>query len=366
MAAITITSGYDRAKAVKEFDESKIGVKGLSDSGIKTIPQIFIHPPQTLSDLKSSSNKTTSIPLIDLSNVASPNHRPNIINQIRQAAKTWGFFQIINHSINLSVLDSTIKAIESFHNQPHETKSKYYKREEGRGVMYASNNDLYRTTAASWHDSLQAWMAPEIPKAEELPEICRKEMIEWDLNCVGVAEVVYELLSEGLGLESGKLKELSFAESRVLVGHCYPYCPQPDLTIGITPHTDPGAITLLLQNQVPGLQVEHGGEWVDVNPVHGGIIVNIGDFLQIISNGEYKSVQHRVLANSHEKSRISIVMFLNLSKWRQDGYHGPLPELVSSEKPANYRDFTQQEFIDNFYSKGIDTKSFIDKVKIQT
>ncbi|MCI96375.1 1-aminocyclopropane-1-carboxylate oxidase-like protein, partial [Trifolium medium] len=57
--------------------------------------------------------------------------------------------------------------------------------------------------------------------------------------------------------------------------------PQPDLTVGITPHTDPGAITLLLQNQVPGLQVEHDGEWVDVNPVRGGIIVNIGDFLQV-------------------------------------------------------------------------------------
>lgn len=280
MAAIT--TGYDRVKAVKEFDESKMGVKGLSDSGIKTIPQIFIHPQQTLSDIKSTtSNKTTSIPLIDLSNLASPNHRPNIIKQIKEAAKTWGFFQIINHNVKVSVLDNTINAIESFHNQPHETKSKYYKREEGRGVMYASNNDLYRSNAASWHDSLQAWMAPEAPKAEELPEICRKEIVEWDFHAAGVAEVVFELLSEGLGLERGKLKELSFCETRVIVGHCYPYCPQPDLTMGITPHTDPCAITLLLQNQVPGLQVKHEDEWVDVNPVHGGIIVNIGDFLQV-------------------------------------------------------------------------------------
>lgn len=363
MAAIT--SGYDRVKAVKEFDESKMGVKGLSDSGIKTIPQIFIHPQHTLSDIKSTSKQTTSIPLIDLSNVASPNHRPNIIKQIKEAAKTWGFFQIINHNVNVSSLDNTINAIESFHNQPHETKSKYYKRDEGRGVMYASNNDLYRTNAASWHDSLQAWMAPEAPKAEELPEICRKEMVEWDFHAAGVAEVVFELLSEGLGLERGKLKELSFCETRVIVGHCYPYCPQPDLTMGITPHTDPCAITLLLQNQVPGLQVKYEGEWVDVNPVQGGIIVNIGDFLQIISNGEYSSVQHRVLANSNKKSRISIVMFLNLSKWRGEGYHGPLPELLSPEKPPVYRDFTTQEFIENFYSKGIDAKSFVDKVKIQ-
>ncbi|MCI43067.1 1-aminocyclopropane-1-carboxylate oxidase-like protein, partial [Trifolium medium] len=57
---------------------------------------------------------------------------------------------------------------------------------------------------------------------------------------------------------------------------------------------DPGAITLLLQNQVPGLQVEHDGEWVDVNPVHGGIIVNIGDFLQmrVLSFGRKTCLAH--------------------------------------------------------------------------
>ena len=90
-----------------------------------------------------------------------------------------------------------------------------------------------------------------------------------------------ELLSEGLGLQSGKFKELTFLESKVFVGHCYPYCPQPDLTVGITPHTDPGVLTVLVQNQVPGLQVKHGDVWVDVEPLHGGLIVNVGDFLQV-------------------------------------------------------------------------------------
>ena len=88
-------------------------------------------------------------------------------------------------------------------------------------------------------------------------------------------------------------------------------------------------------------------------------------FFKIISNGEYKSVQHRVLANSYKEAQISIVIFFNLSKWKGDGYHGPLPELLSPEKPAIYRNFTMQEFIENFYGKGIDTKSLIEKIKIQ-
>ncbi|PRQ44001.1 putative deacetoxyvindoline 4-hydroxylase [Rosa chinensis] len=176
--------------------------------------------------------------------------------------------------------------------------------------MYASNNDLYGTKAASWHDSLQVWMGPQRSEAEEILEMCRNEVVAWDFHATKVGETVMELLSEGLGLEAGKFKELTFSDARVIVGHCYPYCPQPDLT-----------------NHVPGLEVRHQNEWVDVKPVLGGLVINIGDLLQIISNGEYKSVQHRVLANSWKEARISIVIFYNLAKWREDGYCGPLPEL---------------------------------------
>ena len=90
-----------------------------------------------------------------------------------------------------------------------------------------------------------------------------------------------ELLSEGLGLEPGKFKELTFSDTRLFVGVCYPHCPQPDLTMGLASHTDPTVLTVLLQNHVPGLQVRHGDEWVDVKPVPGGLIINAGDFLQV-------------------------------------------------------------------------------------
>jgi len=68
--ASSITMDHERLKEVKEFDESKMGVKGLSDSGITTIPSIFIHPPETRFHLKSSST-CTGIPVIDLSCINS-------------------------------------------------------------------------------------------------------------------------------------------------------------------------------------------------------------------------------------------------------------------------------------------------------
>ncbi|KAK6147225.1 hypothetical protein DH2020_018137 [Rehmannia glutinosa] len=350
---------YDRMKEVKEFDESKMGVKGLSDSGVSTIPRMFLHPPESLSGLRNPSSPSIQIPIIDLSD-----ERTEIIRQIRDAARTWGFFQVINHGIPNSALNDTISAIKSFHEQPKEVKSKFYSRGELGGVMYASNNDFYRAEAASWHDSLQVWTAPEAAPAEEIPEICRKEVVEWDAHVKNVAEKVMEMLGLGLGLDAGKFKELTFSDGRAMVGHIYPYCPQPDLTLGITPHTDPGIITVLLQNEIQGLQVKHGDEWVDVKPIPGGLIVNIGDFLQIVSNGEYKSVQHRVLANASREPRISIVTFINLVKWRDSDSYGPLPELLTPEKPAIYRDFTRQEFLENFYSKGLDSKSLVEKIKL--
>ncbi|XP_028103950.1 1-aminocyclopropane-1-carboxylate oxidase homolog 4-like, partial [Camellia sinensis] len=279
--AVIASTDYDRMKEVKEFDDSKIGVKGLSDSGVTAIPKFFIQPPETLSTLKSSSFNTGGIPVIDLSNINSPKLRPNIVSQIREAAKTWGFFQVINHGVPNYIINKTLMSIRSFHEQPQEIKAEHYVRDEFNGFVYASNNDLLRSKVASWHDYVNAWMWPDAVEAEKIPAVCREEVVEWDRYVTDVGEKVAELLSEGLGLAAGKLKEEGLLGSRLIAGVYYPYCPQPNLTFGLNPHTDPGVLTVLVENQVMGLQVKHEGEWVDVKPLPGSLIVNIGDALQV-------------------------------------------------------------------------------------
>jgi isopenicillin N synthase-like dioxygenase len=83
--------------------------------------------------------------------------------------------------------------------------------------------------------------------------------------------------------------------------------------------------------------------------------------LQIISNDNYISVEHRVLAKASKEPRISIVLFFNVADF---DYYGPLPELLSPNKPALYRKFTMPEFLESFFSKELDSKSFIQKVKL--
>ncbi|KAA8516748.1 hypothetical protein F0562_017054 [Nyssa sinensis] len=165
-------------------------------------------------------------------------------------------------------------------------------------------------------------------------------------------------------VERGKFKELGFSDSRLFMGHCYPFCPQPDLTIGIRSHSDYALMAVLLQNQVPGLQIKHGDGWVDVKPLRGGLIINIGDSLQIISNDEYKSVEHRVLANSSKEPRISTVEFFHADNRNGSACYGPLLELLSPEKPAIYRNFTMKEFLEIFYTKGVHSKSLVKELKL--
>ncbi|OIW11910.1 hypothetical protein TanjilG_18183 [Lupinus angustifolius] len=86
----------------------------------------------------------------------------------------------------------------------------------------------------------------------------------------------------------------------------YPSCPNPDRAMGLAPHTDSTLLTILYQSSISGLQVlREGAMWEVVHPLHGGLVINVGDLLHILSNGLYPSVLHRVLVNRTEQ-RFSI------------------------------------------------------------
>uniref|UniRef100_J3L0U4 Fe2OG dioxygenase domain-containing protein n=1 Tax=Oryza brachyantha TaxID=4533 RepID=J3L0U4_ORYBR len=128
-----------------------------------------------------------------------------------------------------------------------------------------------------------------------------------------------------------------------------PPCPEPERVVGTLEHTDPSLFTVLAQDAVGGLQVWHeeggGGGWVDVAPVAGTLLVNVGDMLKVVSNDEYKSVEHRVVIKSSKDARVSIAVFFNPAKRDASDVFGPLPELLAAGRPARYRCFSVPEFI---------------------
>ncbi|WRX14732.1 Non-hem dioxygenase N-terminal domain - like 6 [Theobroma cacao] len=232
---------YDRTEEVKRFDESKIGVKGLVDSGLTSVPRFFIHPPETLSDLKPKTKpESVVIPAIDLSGP-----RSTVVEQVASASRSFGFFQIVNHGIPVQVLDRTIGSIRAFHEQPTDVKARFYRRDTGTGVSFISNIDLFHSKAASWRDTLQIKLGPTLAELEEIPEI--------------------------------------------------------------------------------------------------------------LSNDEYTSVEHRVLANPSHEPRVSVAVFFNASA--RDALYGPFPELTSAGKPALYRQFTYNDYMRRFFTKELDGKT---------
>ena len=117
--------------------------------------------------------------------------------------------------------------------------------------------------------------------------------------------------------------------------HHYPPCRHRDTVVGISPHTDTLGLTLLLQiDNTPGLQVKRGGRWFPVRPLPGALVVNVGDMLDVLTNGAYASVEHRVVPDARGR-RVTVATFHEACV---DGRVAPLPELLrGGEAPARYR-----------------------------
>ncbi|KAL5542226.1 hypothetical protein UlMin_009936 [Ulmus minor] len=355
---------YNRENELKAFDESKTGVKGLVEAGVTKIPRIFIHDQDKVYERLVSGDCNFSIPIINLEGVNKcTSIREEIIEKIKDACEKWGFFQLINHGISSNILDGMIDGVRSFHEQDPEVRKKFYAREDLKKLTYKSNFDLYEAAAASWRDTINCTMTPR-PSPEDLPELCRDIMLKYTDEIRGLGFTLLELLSEALGLNPNHLRDMGCCEGLSFSAHYYPACPEPHKTMGLSKHTDSAFLTVVLQDQIGGLQVLHQNQWVNVTPIYGSLIVNVGDMMQLISNDKFKSVYHRVLSK-HEGPRISIASILR-SSVRENTLYGPIKELVSEENPPVYVETTLNDLVKYKHSKGLGGNSGLENFKLRS
>ncbi|KAI3721045.1 hypothetical protein L2E82_32048 [Cichorium intybus] len=350
----------------RDWPEPVVRVQSLSESGKPVIPDRYIKPPPDRPFLNSSP-PDINIPVINLAGLTSDDLtlRESTMKEISVACREWGFFQMINHGVKPELVDGAREIWREFFHEPMEVKQQYAnspKTYEG----YGSRLGLEKGAILDWSDYyFLNYLPPSLKDYKRWPaqpSSLREIIEEYSKEIVRLGRVLLEVFSINLGLKHDHLQKAFGGED---VGAClrvnfYPKCPQPDLTLGLSSHSDPGGITFLLPDEnVSGLQVRRGGEWVTVKPAPHAIIANIGDQIQVLSNAIYKSVEHRVIVNP-DKERVSLAYFYNP---KSDLLIHPAPELVTPDTPALYPSMTFDEYRLFIRTRGPKGKSQVESLK---
>lgn len=322
------------------------------------VPESYIRPESDRPNV-SQVQDCENVPVIDL----GCEDRDLIIQQIGDACTRYGFFQVINHGVGKEIVESMQKVGSEFFSLPLEEKLKVYSDDPSKTMRLSTSFNVKKETIHNWRDYLRLHCYPLDQYAPEWPSnpSSFKEIVS--NYCKEVRKLglrLEEAISESLGLEKEYIQQVLGEQGQHMAINFYPECPQPDLTYGLPGHTDPNVLTILLQDlHVSGLQVLKDGRWLAVKPHPNAFVINLGDQLQALSNGKYKSVFHRAVVNA-DKARLSIASFF--CPYDCAMISAP-KKLTEDGSPAIYRGYTYAEYYNKFWSRNLDDEHCLELFK---
>ncbi|WFU05183.1 isopenicillin N synthase family oxygenase (plasmid) [Rhizobium sp. CB3171] len=270
-----------------------------------------------------------TLPVIDLRRFA-PDHseRLEALDELRQISRTIGFFYLTGHGIPQEEIDSLTALARRFFSLPEDKKLEIEMRRSPHFRGYNRAGFEYTRGSQDWREQVdfgperekpalkagdQPWkrlIGPnQFPSA--LPEL-RPAVLKWIDDVTGVGLKVLQAFSEALGQKPDVFSPIySNGPNQLLKIVRYPGRDQTESDQGVGAHKDGGFVTILLQDVVGGLQVDDGsGGWIEAPPIRGTFVVNIGELLELASNGYLKANIHRVVTPPAGGDRLSIPFFL--------------------------------------------------------
>nr|WGJ63357.1 flavanone 3-hydroxylase F3H1 [Hypericum monogynum] len=259
---------------------------------------------------------SSEIPVISLAGIDDGGEkRAEICKKIVEACEEWGIFQVVDHGVDTKLVSEMTRLAREFFALSPEEKLRFDMSGGKKGGFIVSSH-LQGEAVQDWREIVTYFSYPirtrDYSRWPTKPEGWMDVTKDYSDKLMGLACKLLGILSEAMGLETEALTKACVDMDQKIVVNYYPKCPQPDLTLGLKRHTDPGTITLLLQDQVGGLQAtrDNGKTWITVQPIEGAFVVNLGDHGHYLSNGRFRNADHQAVVNS-DHSRLSIATFQN-------------------------------------------------------
>lgn len=303
-----------------------------------------------------SGEAVQRVPVIDvgaiIQDVTSPAAN-QAVQSIATAASEWGFFQVVNHGVPGSLIDATWRETAGFFDRPASVKDAIMRTRDNPWGYY--NNELTKNQRDKKEvfDYTTDGVDPIYASENRWPDVndsFRQTLRAYRDAVTDLSHALLRAFCVGLDLPAGFMQsDFSKRHTGFIRLNYYPVRDPleaanvealPVADLGVHHHTDAGALTVLMQDDVGGLQVFRDGYWHNVEPTPGAFVINTGDMMQVWSNDIYQAAIHRVLAMEHT-DRYSIPFFFNPTA---DTSVSPLPSVVSDERPARYKTINWSEF----------------------
>ena len=276
------------------------------------------------------TSESTGVPVIDVSAlVARTPARTAVAAEIGQACRAQGFFYVTGHGVDPSVCDRLVAASRRFFALGQDTKMQWRMSLGGRAWRgYFPAGGELTSGRPDWKEGLYlgSELADDHPLVRAhtplhgrnlfptLPGF-REAVLVYLEALTRLGHTLMEGIALSLGLDATYFADRYTAEPLILFRiFNYPSRPAPagqDVQWGVGEHSDYGLLTILWQDDVGGLQVKTRDGWVDAPPLPRSFVCNIGDMLDRMTGGLYRSTPHRVALNTSGRDRLSMPFFFD-------------------------------------------------------